>query len=40
MGMNFQLDFFDRPSNFYLVVGAMAALAIGIVAIARWRAWI
>jgi len=40
MGMNFQLDFFDNTSNFFLVVGAMIATALAIVGAARWRGWI
>jgi magnesium transporter len=40
MGMNFKLDFFDQTSNFYLVIGAMVAMAIVILGIARWRRWI
>lgn len=40
MGMNFKLGFFDEPSNFWIVIGAMAALAIAIVSVARWRRWI
>lgn len=40
MGMNFHLGFFDEPDNFYIVVGAMATLAISVVLLARWRHWI
>jgi Mg2+ and Co2+ transporter CorA len=40
MGMNFHLDFFDQPSNFFLVIGAMVAASLTIVGIARWRSWI
>ncbi len=40
MGMNFKLPFFDEPSNFFLVLAAMAATAAGLLAIARWRRWI
>ena len=40
MGMNFKLDFFDQTSNFFLVIGAMIAMAIVILGIARWRRWI
>ena len=40
MGMNFKLDFFDQASNFWLVIGVMAAMAIGILAVARLRRWI
>lgn len=40
MGMNFKLAFFDEPSNFFLVAGAMVVMAVAILATARWRAWI
>jgi magnesium transporter len=40
MGMNFKPAFFDEPANFFVVVGAMVALSILILAVARWRAWI
>jgi len=40
MGMNFKQPFFDEPSNFFLAIGAMALMAIGLLAIARWRRWI
>ena len=38
--MNFKLPFFDEPSNFWVVIGAMVGLAVGIVALSRWRGWI
>lgn len=40
MGMNFKLDFFDTTSNFWLVIGAMVALAAAILGVARWRGWL
>jgi Mg2+ and Co2+ transporter CorA len=40
MGMNFQPDFFNQPSNFWVVIGAMVAMAIAILALARARRWI
>jgi magnesium transporter len=40
MGMNFKLDFFEQTSNFWLVIGGMAAMAIAILALARARRWI
>jgi Mg2+ and Co2+ transporter CorA len=40
MGMNFGLPFFDVPDHFWLVVVAMAALALSILGVARWRGWI
>lgn len=40
MGMNFRLGFFDDPANFWLVLGAMVALAAVILVVARWRRWI
>jgi Mg2+ and Co2+ transporter CorA len=38
MGMNFKPAFFDDPSNFFVVIGAMVALSISILGVARWRA--
>jgi magnesium transporter len=40
MGMNFKIDFFEDPGNFWLAVGAMLALAATVLAAARWRGWI
>lgn len=40
MGMNFRLPFFEEPDNVWLVIGAMAILAVGILGAARWRRWI
>ena len=40
MGMNFKAPIFDDPANFYLVLGATAALAIGILLVARLKHWI
>jgi Mg2+ and Co2+ transporter CorA len=40
MGMNFKLDFFDNPENFYIVVATMLIASVGIMAVARWRHWI
>jgi Mg2+ and Co2+ transporter CorA len=40
MGMNFHLEFFDQPSNFWLVLVAMLAFATVILVVARWRRWI
>lgn len=40
MGMNFQLPFFERPDNVWLVVGTMVLFAMGILAFSRWRGWI
>jgi magnesium transporter len=40
MGMNFHLAFFDQPSNFWLVIGAIVAFAALILAVARLRRWI
>jgi len=39
MGMNFQVDFFDDPGNFFIVLGAMAVFTIGLLGFARWRRW-
>jgi Mg2+ and Co2+ transporter CorA len=40
MGMNFRLGLFDDPVYFWAVIGAMAALAIVTLLVARTRAWI
>ena len=40
MGMNFQLPMFDEPGNFWLVLLAMAVLAVVILGFARLRRWI
>jgi Mg2+ and Co2+ transporter CorA len=40
MGMNFAMPFFEDTRNFWLVLGSMIALAVGILAVARWRDWI
>jgi Mg2+ and Co2+ transporter CorA len=40
MGMNFQLDLFENPNNFYLIVGSMIVFALALLGIARWRRWI
>ena len=40
MGMNFKLEFFDDPSRFWLVIGAMLAMAAVILGVARFRRWI
>ena len=40
MGMNFKIGFFDNPSNFWIAVGAMLALAVVVLAVSRWRNWL
>ncbi len=40
MGMNFKLPFFDQPTNFWVVIAVMVALAIAILRVSRWRGWI
>lgn len=40
MGMNFQLEFFDTGTNFYLVLAVMVAFAVGILVVAKWRDWL
>jgi magnesium transporter len=39
-GMNFQLAIFENPANVRWIVGAMAALAVVILGIARLRSWL
>ena len=40
MGMNFRMGFFEVATNFWLAVGAMFALAAGVLLVSRWRGWI
>jgi magnesium transporter len=40
MGMNFKAGFFDEPSNFFVVIGAMAVMSGVILAFTRWRGWL
>jgi Mg2+ and Co2+ transporter CorA len=40
MGMNFKVAFFDESSYFFVVIAAMGAMAVAILAIARWREWL
>jgi magnesium transporter len=40
MGMNFKLSFFDDATNFWIVIGMMAAMAVVILGLSRWRGWI
>jgi Mg2+ and Co2+ transporter CorA len=40
MGMNFRLPLFEEPANVWLVIGAMAILAVAILGAAKWRRWI
>jgi Mg2+ and Co2+ transporter CorA len=40
MGMNFQLGFFQRPDNFWIVLAAMALLATTTALVARLRNWL
>jgi Mg2+ and Co2+ transporter CorA len=40
MGMNFEIPFFDEPSNYFLVVGVMVIFGILVLIFARWRSWL
>jgi magnesium transporter len=40
MGMNFKLSFFDDATNFFIVLGIMAVMAVAILGVSRWRGWI
>jgi magnesium transporter len=40
MGMNFNVAFFENPSNFFIVAGSMIVFGLAIVGIAHWRGWI
>ena len=39
-GMNFHPSFFDRPEYFFVAIGLMALLGVGILAFGRWRRWL
>ena len=39
-GMNFHPSFFDRPEYFFVAIGLMAILGVGILAFGRWRRWL
>jgi magnesium transporter len=40
MGMNFQVFFFEDPNTFWIVIGAMIAMAVTTILVARWRGWL
>ncbi|HEX2765748.1 MAG TPA: CorA family divalent cation transporter [Candidatus Limnocylindria bacterium] len=40
MGMNFHVGFFDDPTMFWVVLGAMILIAVVTLALARWRRWL
>jgi magnesium transporter len=40
MGMNFDVAFFEDPTNFLVVIAAMAAMAVVVLVVARLRGWI
>ena len=40
MGMNFRVPIFDDPSLFLVVIGFMVLMAVGTLAVARWRGWL
>ncbi len=40
MGMNFRVFFFDDPNVFWVVIGAMVAMAATTLIVARWRGWL
>lgn len=40
MGMNFKIDFFDDPANFWIAIGVMLLLAVSVLGVSRWRGWI
>ena len=40
MGMNFRVWLFDDPNLFWLVIGAMVAMAVTTLVVARWRGWL
>jgi Mg2+ and Co2+ transporter CorA len=40
MGMNFEVGFFETPSNFFVVLALMIVLAALTLGVARWRRWL
>ena len=40
MGMNFKVGLFDEPNVFWVIIGAMLAMAVATLGIARWRGWL
>jgi magnesium transporter len=40
MGMNFEVEFFEEPGNFLLVLGAMTVMTGVVLVVARLRDWI
>lgn len=40
MGMNFKVGLFEEPNLFWVVIGAMIAIAVTTLGIARWRGWL
>lgn len=40
MGMNFEVGVFENPNLFWVVIGAMLAMAAATIGIARWRSWL
>lgn len=40
MGMNFQIEFFESSTNFWVVVGVMAVFGVSLLVAARWRGWL
>ncbi|MGH2417469.1 MAG: magnesium transporter CorA family protein [Candidatus Limnocylindria bacterium] len=40
MGMNFKVGLFDQSNLFWVVIGAMVAMAVATLGIARWRGWL
>jgi len=40
MGMNFQVAFFEDPSNFWVVVAVMVVFGVAVLAVSRWRGWL
>ena len=40
MGMNFKVGFFEDPNVFWVVIGAMIAMAAATLGVARWRGWL
>jgi len=40
LGMNYKVDFFEHPNGFWLTIGGMVLVALGLTVFARLRRWI
>jgi Mg2+ and Co2+ transporter CorA len=40
LGMNFKADIFDMENGFWMTVGGLAVVAVGLTIFARFKRWI